>query len=92
MLEEHPSLHSNDHHTPVLVVQQHLSATPSAVLVQPSANLNVKKETRVSDIMHEAFQLLSYWPLDHPQSNFISSEYEQQISHSHFNMDEHLMF
>ena len=53
--------------------------------------LSVKKEKCVSDIMREAFQLLSYWPLDH-HHGLVTTENEQQIHHSHINMDEHLMF
>lgn len=93
MLEDHPSMHSTDHHTPVFVVQQHLPPNSSAHLAHPPPPTKpVKKEKCVSDIMHEAFQLLSYWPLDHPSQNCINTENEQQVYHSHLNMDEHLMF
>ena len=92
MLEDHPSMHSTDHHTPVFVVQQHLPPNSSTILNHPSPALAVKKEKCVSDIMHEAFQLLSYWPLDQPLENCINTENEQQVYHSHLNMDEHLMF
>jgi hypothetical protein len=94
MVEDNPSTHSNNHHhPPVFVVQQHLptSSSSSNTIISPPKNLPIKKEKCVSDIMHEAFQLLSYWPLDH-QHGLITSENEQQISHSRFNMDEHLMF
>jgi len=98
VVEENASLHSNHHSTPVLVVQQqqqtnhHLpSSSSSTTIVAPSTNLAVKKEKCVSDIMHEAFQLLSYWPLDH-HHGLVTAENEQQIPHSHVNMDEHLMF
>ncbi|CAF1203761.1 unnamed protein product [Rotaria sp. Silwood1] len=90
MVEENLSTHSNHHHTPVFVVQQHLPTSSNAI-ISPPTNLPIKKEKCVSDIMHEAFQLLSYWPLDH-HHGLITSENEQQISHSRFNMDEHLMF
>jgi len=99
VVEENASSHSNPHSTPVLVVQQqqqtnhHVpsSASSSANFVAPSTNLTVKKEKSVSDIMREAFQLLSYWPVDH-HYGLVTSENEQQIHHSHVNMDEHLMF
>ncbi|CAF0776058.1 unnamed protein product [Adineta steineri] len=91
MVEENSSIHSNNHHhTPVFVVQQHLPTSPNTMMTPPT-NLPIKKEKCVSDIMHEAFQLLSYWPLDH-YHGLLASETEQQISHSRFNMDEHLMF
>ncbi|CAF1626870.1 unnamed protein product [Rotaria magnacalcarata] len=95
VLEENVSSHSNHHSTPVLFVQQqqqtnnHLSST--AAIVTPATNLAVKQEKCVSDIMREAFQLLSYWPLDH-HHGLVTTENEQQIHHSHINMDEHLMF
>jgi hypothetical protein len=92
MLEEHPSIHSNEHHTPVFVVQQHLPSTSSNILAHPSTTLSMKKEKCVSDIMHEAFQLLSYWPLDHPHQNGLTTDNDQYMHHSHLNMDEHLMF
>lgn len=93
MLEEHSSMHTNDHHTPVFVVQQQLPSTTSANhLPHSTTNCVTKKEKCVSDIMHEAFQLLSYWPLDHLPSTCMNTENEQQIYHSHLNMDEHLMF
>jgi hypothetical protein len=97
VVEENASLHSNHHSTPVLVVQQqqqqtiHHLPSSSTTIVAPSTNLAVKKEKCVSDIMHEAFQLLSYWPLDH-HHGLVTAENEQPISHSHLNMDEHLMF
>jgi hypothetical protein len=83
----------------VLVVQQqqqqqqtiHHFPSSSTAIVAPSTTLAVKKEKCVSDIMHEAFQILSYWPLDH-HHGLVTAENEQQISHSHVNMDEHLMF
>jgi hypothetical protein len=84
MIEDHPS---NHHHTSVLVVQQNLSTSSSNSLLTPPT----KKEKCVSDIMHEAFQLLSYWPLDH-HHGLITTENEQILSHSRLNMDEHLMF
>ncbi|CAF2098580.1 unnamed protein product [Rotaria magnacalcarata] len=96
VLEENVSSHSNHHSTPVLFVQQqqqqtnnHLSSTTA--IVTPATNLAVKQEKCVSDIMREAFQLLSYWPLDH-HHGLVTTENEQQIHHSHINMDEHLMF
>ncbi len=82
MVEDNPSTHSNHHHTSVLVLQQNLPA---------SSNPPINKEKSVSDIMREAFQLLSYWPLDH-HHGLITSENEQILSHSRLNMDEHLMF
>ncbi|CAF2359203.1 unnamed protein product [Rotaria sp. Silwood2] len=99
VLEENVSTHSNHHSTPVLVVQQqqqqqtnyHLPSSLSTAIVAPTTNLVVKKEKCVSDIMREAFQLLSYWPLDH-HHGLVTAENEQQIHHSHVNMDEHLMF
>ena len=99
VLEESPSLHSNQLSTSVLVVQQqqqqqqtnHQLPSSSTTFVAPTANLAVRKEKCVSDIMHEAFQLLSYWPLDH-HHGLVTTENEQQIHHSHVNMDEHLMF
>jgi hypothetical protein len=91
MVEENlPSSHSNHHQTSVLVVQQNLP-TSSNSLISPPTNLPIKKEKCVSDIMHETFQLLSYWPLDH-HHGLITSENEQFIPHSRLNMDEHLMF
>jgi hypothetical protein len=90
MVEDNPSIHSTHHHTPVFVVQQHLP-TSTNTIISPPKTLPIKKEKCVSDIMHEAFQLLSYWPLDQ-QHGLVPSENEQQISHSRFNMDEHLMF
>jgi hypothetical protein len=90
MVEDNPSIHSNHHHTSVLVVQQNLP-TSSNSIISPPTNLPLKKEKCVSDIMHEAFQLLSYWPLDH-HHGLITSENEQFIPHSRLNMDEHLMF
>lgn len=94
MLDEHSSIHSNDHHTPVFVIQQHLPTTTSSsgLVPPPTANLAVKKEKCVSDIMHEAFQLLSYWPLDQLHQNGVSSENDQQMYLSPLSMDEHLMF
>jgi hypothetical protein len=99
MLDEHPSIHSNDHHTPVFVIQQHLpmatsssSSSSSGLLPPPTANLAVKKGKCVSDIMHEAFQLLSYWPLDQLHQNGVSSENDQQMYNCPLSMDEHLMF
>ena len=67
------------------------SASSSTASIAPTTILAVKKEKSVSDIMREAFQLLSYWPLDH-HHGLVTSENEQQIHHSHVNMDEHLMF
>lgn len=88
MLEENPSIHSNHSHpTSVLVVQQNLPTSSNTLHSSPR-----KKGTCVSDIMHEAFQLLSYWPLDQ-QHDLIASENEQLIiPHARLNMDEHLMF
>ncbi|CAF1025731.1 unnamed protein product [Rotaria sordida] len=98
VLEENASSHSNHHSTPVLVLQQqqqqtnhHFPSSLSTAIVAPTTNLVVKKEKCVSDIMREAFQLLSYWPLDH-HHGLVTAENEQQIHHSHVNMDEHLMF
>ncbi|CAF0723173.1 unnamed protein product [Rotaria sp. Silwood1] len=98
VLEENASSHSNHHSTPVLVVQQqqqqtnhYLPSSLSTAIVAPTTNLVVKKEKCVSDIMREAFQLLSYWPLDH-HHGLVTAENEQPIHHSHVNMDEHLMF
>jgi hypothetical protein len=98
MVEESAASHSNHHSTPVLVVQQQQMNHPlpplsssSTAIVAPTTNLAVKKEKCVSDIMREAFQLLSYWPLDH-HHGLVTTENEQQIHHSHVNMDEHLMF
>jgi hypothetical protein len=95
VLEESALAHSNHHSTPVLVVQQqqtnHHLPSSSTAIIAPTTNLAVKKEKSVSDIMREAFQLLSYWPLDH-HHGLVTSENEQQIHHSHVNMDEHLMF
>jgi hypothetical protein len=101
VVEENASSHSNHHSTPVLVVQQqqqqqqqqmnHNLPSSSTTIVAPLTNLAVKKEKSVSDIMREAFQLLSYWPLDH-HHGLVTAENEQQIHHSHVNMDEHLMF
>ncbi|CAF1622314.1 unnamed protein product [Adineta ricciae] len=91
MVEENSSIHSNHHHpTPVFVVQQHLPSSTNA-LITPPTSLPIKKEKCVSDIMHEAFQLLSYWPTDH-HHGLVTSENEQTILHSRLNMDEHLMF
>jgi hypothetical protein len=90
MVEENPSSHPNHHQTSVLVVQQNIP-TSSNSLINPSNNIPIKKEKCVSDIMHETFQLLSYWPLDH-HHGLITSENEQFIPHSRLNMDEHLMF
>ena len=67
------------------------SSTTAAATTTASATTAVKKEKCVSDIMREAFQLLSYWPLDH-HHGLITAENEPQIHHSHVNMDEHLMF
>ena len=103
VVEENLSAHSNHPHysTPVLIVQQQQqqvnhplsSSSSSTTLVPPSStSLIVKKEKCVSDIMREAFQLLSYWPLEHHHNLITSENEQQQISHSHFNMDEHLMF
>ncbi|CAF1273576.1 unnamed protein product [Adineta steineri] len=99
VLEENASTHSNHHSTPVLIVQQQQQQQQmnqylppsSTTIVAPTTNLTIKKEKCVSDIMREAFQLLSYWPLDHHHS-LVTTENEQQFSHSHVNMDEHLMF
>lgn len=102
VVEENPPSHSNHQSTPVLVIQQqpqqqqqqymnhHFSSSTTA-LVTPSTSLAVKKEKSVSDIMRESFELLSYWPLEH-QHGLVLTENEQQIPHSHVNMDEHLMF
>ena len=88
MLEDNPSLHSsnNSHATSVLVVQQNLPISSNSLHTSPK-----NKGTCVSDIMHEAFQLLSYWPLEH-HHDLIASENEQLIPHARLNMDEHLMF
>ena len=83
VVDDSPLLHSNSHPTSVLVVQQNLPTS--------SLNSQLKKEKCVSDIMHEAFQLLSYWPLDH-HHGIITSENEQILPHSRLNMEEHLMF
>ena len=102
MVEESASSHSNHHAAPVLVVQQQQqqainhslppsSSSSTATIIAATTNLAVKKEKCVSDIMREAFQLLSYWPLDH-HHGLVTAENEQQIPHSHLNMDEHLMF
>lgn len=100
MVEESASSHSNHHSAPVLVVQQQQQpvinhslppSTSSTTIIAATTNLAVKKEKCVSDIMREAFQLLSYWPLDH-HHDLVTADNEQQIPHSHLNMDEHLMF
>jgi hypothetical protein len=100
MVEESASSHSNHHSAPVLVVQQQQQpamnhslppSTSTTTFIAATTNLAVKKEKCVSDIMREAFQLLSYWPLDH-HHGLVTAENEQQIPHSHLNMDEHLMF
>jgi hypothetical protein len=94
VLEENASLHSTHHSAPVLVVQQQQQTNhhlPSTAIVSHTTNLATKKEKCVSDIMRETFQLLSYWPLDH-HHGLVTAENEQQIHHSHVNMDEHLMF
>ena len=101
MVEENASSHSSHHSAPVLVVQQQQQqpainhslppSTSSTTIIAATTNLAVKKEKCVSDIMREAFQLLSYWPLDH-HHGLVTAENEQQIPHSHLNMDEHLMF
>lgn len=101
VVEENLPSHSNHQSTPVLVIQQqqqpqqqymnhHFSSSPTA-LIAPPTSLVVKKEKSVSDIMRESFELLSYWPLDQ-QHGLVTPENEQQIPHSHVNMDEHLMF
>ncbi|UJR26050.1 hypothetical protein I4U23_007396 [Adineta vaga] len=95
VVEETLPSHSNQHSTPVLVIQQqqqtnqHLSSSTNNIT--PAANLTAKKDKCVSDIMHETFQILSYWPIDHHQG-LMTTENEYQIPHSHVNMDEHLMF
>ena len=95
VVEENPSSHSSSHSTPVLVVQQQTNhpfpSSSSTAIVASSTNLAVKKEKCVSDIMHESFQLLSYWPIDHHHVP-VTSENEIQMTHSHLNMDEHLIF
>ena len=63
----------------------------NSTIVPSNSNLAVKKEKCVSDIMREAFQLLSYWPLDH-HHGLVTAENEQALPPSHLNMDEHLMF
>jgi len=101
MVEEGLPSHSNQHIAPVLVVQAqsqqlHQQQQQQTQLNgQTSQNSTIvssnKKEKCVSDIMREAFQLLSYWPLDH-HHGLVTTENEQAIPHSHLNMDEHLMF
>jgi len=89
MIDDHPS--TNHHHTSVLVVQQNLPTSSSSSSSNSLHTPPTKKEKCVSDIMHEAFQLLSYWPLDH-HHGLITTENEQFLPHSRLNMDEHLMF
>ena len=104
MVDEGVSSYSNHHATPVLVVQQQVNhqlpppslpssspALASSTTATSSATTAVKREKCVSDIMREAFQLLSYWPLDH-HHGLVTAESEPQMHHSHVNMDEHLMF
>ncbi|CAF0776995.1 unnamed protein product [Adineta ricciae] len=101
VVEETLPSHSTQHSAPVLAVQQqpqqqqqqqtnqHLPSTSANAT--STTNLPAKKDKCVSDIMHEAFQILSYWPLDH-HHGLVTAENDYQIPHSHVNMDEHLMF